>query len=76
MPPQSGGSGSIAENAAVGSVIILLQATDADGNTLTFSVTVQNPDSPEFTINGNDELIVPSGLDADSGNTSYYLTIR
>ena len=75
IPPSGGGSGSIAENKAVGSVIIILQATDIDDDTLTFTVASQTPATPAFTINGNDELVVPSGLDYET-TTSFTLTLR
>ena len=70
VPAVGGASISIPENQALNSVIYTVEASDDDGDTLTYSIKTITPSSdPKFTISGAD-LQVSEALDYESV-TSY-----
>ena len=77
-PPQFGSASytfSVAEDASVGDAVGSVSATDADGDTLTYSITAGNGDS-KFAIGGsNGAITVAAGLDYET-TASYTLTVQ
>ena len=66
---------SIAEDAAVGDAVGSVSATDADADTLTYSITAGNGDG-KFAINGGSGAVtVAAGLDYET-TASYSLTVQ
>ena len=77
-PPEFGDttySFSVAEDADVGAAVGSVSATDADGDSLTYSITVGNEDG-KFAVNGGTGAItVAAGLDYET-TASYALTVQ
>ncbi|GAA5497575.1 hypothetical protein Rhal01_03771 [Rubritalea halochordaticola] len=75
-PVATNGSGSVAENAPVGTVVTTVVASDPDtGDTLSYSITAGNAGGA-FAINsGTGEITVAAGLDFES-ISQYVLTVE
>ncbi|WP_159435084.1 cadherin domain-containing protein, partial [Rubritalea squalenifaciens] len=75
-PVATNGSGSVAENASVGTVVTTVVASDPDtGDTLSYSITAGNTGGA-FAINsGTGEVTVAAGLDFES-ISQYILTVE
>ena len=78
VPPVFGSSSysfSVAEDAAVGALVGSVSATDADNDTLTYSITAGNGDG-NFAVNSSTGAItVAAGLDYET-TSSYSLTAQ
>ena len=68
---QASYTASLAENAAIGSAVIAVQATDADaGDTLTYSIISDEGDGDGlFAINGDGEITLTGALDYETATT-------
>lgn len=66
---------SIAEDAAVGAAVGAVSATDADSDSITYSITAGNGDA-KFAIDGSSGAITTAGALDDESESSYSLTVQ
>ena len=67
-------SATLAETAAIGSAVVAVQASDTDGDALTYSITGGN-DSGLFAINEDGEITLAGALDFETA-TTHTITVQ